>query len=211
MDMEPICYVFGAGEHFVAPPDVSSHDIIIAADGGYNYLKKFHIKPDLLIGDFDSLNGPLPENIDTTILPKEKDVTDMGAALDIGFRRGFRLFHIYGGTGGRLDHTLANIQCLARLAKLGARGFLYDKDTIITTISEGCITFPAHQRGTLSVFAHSENAIGVCEKGLKYNLNDAALKNTYPLGISNEFMGVESSVSVANGTLIIIYSSQKKL
>ncbi len=207
MNMEPICYVFGAGEHFVSPPVLNSHDIIIAADGGYNYLEKYNLKPDLLIGDFDSLKGSLPENIDTTILPKEKDDTDMGAALDMGFRRGFRIFHIYGGTGGRLDHTLANIQCLTRLAKLGARGFLYDKDTIITAISDGSITFPAHQRGTLSVFAHCETATGVYEKGLKYNLNDAALTNTYPLGISNEFRGVESSVSVANGTLIIIYSS----
>lgn len=210
MNREPICYIFGAGEHFVSPPVIKSQDFVIAADGGYDYLIKYEIKPNLLIGDFDSLKEAFPKNIDTIILPKEKNDTDMSAALHTGLEYGFRCFHIYGGTGGRLDHTLANIQCLANLAELGAKGFLYDKNTIITAISDSCITFPAHQKGTISVFAHSETAKGVYEKGLKYTLSDATLKNTYPLGVSNEFQGVKSSVSVTKGTLIIIYSTLSK-
>lgn len=129
----------------------------------------------------------------------------MIAALREGWRRGFRIFHIYGGTGGRIDHTLANIQCIANLARCGGRGYLFDRDVVITAIYNGSIAFPALSKGTVSVFCHSETATGVFERGLKYPLANATLRNTHPLGISNEFKGLPSSISVQSGTLVSIY------
>jgi thiamine pyrophosphokinase len=200
------CYIFGAGEHYNPPPSPSPPDFVIAADGGYAYLERSGIVPNLVVGDFDSLPAPPPGSANTIIvLPQEKDDTDMVAALREGWNRGFRIFHIYGGTGGRLDHTLANIQCVADLACRGGRGYLHDRDTVITAIRNTSIAFPANTHGTVSVFSHSEVSTGVYERGLKYPLTDATLRNTYPIGVSNEFTGAPSSISVVTGTLIITF------
>ncbi|MFT3985472.1 MAG: thiamine diphosphokinase [Lachnospiraceae bacterium] len=205
MSNESICILFGAGEAYGQPKAPSPGDFVIAADGGLTYALGCGITPDLVVGDFDSLKTPPDNGLNTIQLPREKDDTDMVAALYEGWQRGFRVFHIYGGTGGRLDHTLANMQCVAELASRGGRGYLFDKDTVITAIWNCIIRFSADARGTISVFSHSETAFGVNERGLKYSLVDATLYNIRPLGISNEFTGEPSSISVREGTLVIIY------
>lgn len=204
MGKKPVCFVFGAGEHY-EPPDFSAADFIIAADGGLAYLDEHKVAPGLVVGDFDSLPAPPAGGPDTVVLPQEKDDTDMVAALREGWNRGYRVFHIYGGTGGRLDHTIANIQCIASLACRGGRGYLFDRDTVITAIHDGGIAFPAGAEGIVSVFSHSDAAVGVYEKGVKYPLHNATLRSTYPLGVSNRFTGMPSSISVHSGTLIVIY------
>ena len=200
-----ICYLVGAGESYNMPFSPNPNDFVIAADGGLSYLKKYKIKVDLIIGDFDSLSEKLTADECTIVLPQEKDDTDMICAMREGFARGFKTFHIYGGAGGRLDHTLANIQLLADIAQKNCRGFLFDEDTIITAVHNSKIKFTAESKGTVSVFSHSDISTGVYENGLKYSLNDATLHNTYPVGISNEFIGTPSEISVQFGTLIIIY------
>lgn len=205
MEMKGICYIFGAGEHYEPPPVFRPDRFIIAADGGYAYLLEKGMPCDLLLGDFDSFTGTTPVGVDALRLPKEKDDTDMVAAIRAGWERGFRVFHIYGGTGGRLDHTLANIQCLGDIAGRGGRGFLYDKESVITVLREGRISFPKDARGILSAFAFTDTASGVYESGLKYALRDATLSNRYPVGVSNAFVGEASSISVREGMLIVIY------
>lgn len=202
----PVCYLFGAGEYYGPPLAIHPWDYVIAVDGGLDYLQKYHMVPDLIIGDFDSVkDAPSKEN-HVLFLPREKDNTDMAAALQEGWQRGFSTFHIFGGTGARLDHTLANIQCIVDIAGRGGRGFLHDRKTIITAISNESIVFPAEAKGVISVFCHSDVARGVSEKGLKFTLENAVMQNTEPLGISNEFTGLPSSVSVREGTLVIIYA-----
>ena len=204
MKKKSICYIFGAGDYYGAPPSFAKEGYVIAADGGYEYMKQNGIRADMLVGDFDSLEK-IPQHDNIRILPQKKDDTDMVAAIRAGWEQGCRIFHIYGGTGGRLDHTLANIQCIADLSMRGARGFLYDRDTVITAITDADIFFPAGCMGTVSVFSHSDMAIGVCVTDLKYPLHDAILYNNYPIGISNEFIGAPGSIKVRSGTLIIIY------
>ena len=199
-----ICYIFGAGERVGAPGAIGADDLVIAADGGYDYAVDEGIAVDITIGDFDSAaSRPGGENVIT--LPVEKDVTDMGAAIELGRARGYALFHIYGGTGKRLDHTLANIQCIADLAQQGARGVLFDRTTVITAIHDDAIAFPEGAAGTVSVFSHTGESTGVYERGLAYPLDDATLRNTYPLGVSNRFTGAASEIRVRRGTLIIIH------
>ena len=205
MNKNPICYLVGAGEYHGMSFSPVLGDIIIAVDGGLTHIKDSGTVPDLIVGDFDSLPEPLDPDERTVMLPKEKDDTDMAAAVLEGWMREFRVFHIYGGTGGRLDHTLANIQLLADIAERGGRGFLFDKDTVITAIHDAAITFPSTAHGTVSVFSHTDISAGVYERGLKYPLTNATLHNTHPLGISNEFTGAPGSISVESGTLIIIY------
>lgn len=208
MNQPAICYLFGAGEHFLSPPSPGPADCVIAVDGGLQYLRQHQIAPTLVVGDFDSLPFHPPEGETVITLPREKDMTDMAAALQEGWRRGYRIFHLYGGTGGRLDHTLANLQCLADVAVRGGQGFLLGRDTVLTALHQGRITFPASAQGILSVFAHTDRATGIWERGLKYPLANATLSNTNPLGVSNEFIGQPSSVSVETGVLILCYPRQ---
>ena len=199
-----ICYVAGAGTNYGLDFCPGEEDLVIAADAGLCYLETQGISADLVIGDFDSLQE-VPEHLHTIKLNPIKDDTDMLAALREGIKAGYKNFHIYCGTGGRIDHTLANIQTLAWLSENGMRGFLFDRDSIITAITNDKLCFEKISNGYLSVFAHTTKAEGVNLKGLKYELNDAVLTHTFPLGTSNEFIDRESAVSVREGTLVVVF------
>ena len=204
-----ICYIVGAGENYGIHFSPRADDLVIAADAGFQVLEQNGIKMDLVIGDFDSLPF-VPKHPDVITLKKEKDDTDMRAAVLEGIKAGYETFHIYGGTGGRIEHTIANMQLLAELSSGGKRGFLFGRDYIITALTNGTFMFPDHVSGYVSVFAHSDRAEGVWLKGLKYELQDAVLTNRYPIGVSNEFIGEVSSISVKAGTLLIVFPMEAK-
>ena len=90
----------------------AENDFVIAADAGLRYLEQDEILADLVIGDFDTLKE-IPTGANVVRLSCEKDDTDILAAVREGIKAGYAEFHIYGGTGGRIDHTLANLQVLA--------------------------------------------------------------------------------------------------
>lgn len=202
-----ICYIVGAGENYGLDFKPASNDFVIAADAGIRYLEQYNITVDLVIGDFDSLNN-IPSHPNTTVLSAEKDDTDMLAAVREGIKAGYCNFHIYCGTGGRIDHTIANLQVLAYLSQNGMRGFLFDRDNVITAITNQRIAFDKIKSGYVSVFSYSEKSEGVYLHGLKYELGNAVLTNTFPIGVSNEFIGKESSISVYSGTLLIVFPKE---
>ena len=204
IQQETRCVVLCAGRLKGKPPEVSKNDFVIAVDGGYKHAKKAKIKPNLVIGDFDSLKKPpdLPAS-KIVRLPREKDETDLLAALNYGLEKGFKNFHIYGASGGRIDHTLAAVQNLAYLASKGARGYLYTKKTVVTAINKDLKLRGV--RGIVSVFAHGGDALGVTLDGLKYKLKDAALSSGYPIGISNQPESEPVYIGLKSGTLIVAY------
>ena len=202
-----ICYIVGAGENYGLDFTPSTNDFVIAADAGIRYLDECGITANLVIGDFDSLND-MPVHPNTMTLSAEKDDTDMLAAVREGIKAGYSDFHIYCGMGGRIDHTIANLQVLTYLSENGMHGFLFGKDSVITAITNQKITFDKIPSGYVSVFSHSEKSEGVYLNGLKYELNNAILTNTFPLGVSNEFIGRESSISVGSGTLLIVFPKE---
>ena len=202
--MENICYIVGAGEDYGLDFVPKEQDLVIAADGGYRVLTEAGIRPDLVIGDFDSL-GAAPQEDQVITLPTVKDVTDTWAAIELGKERGYRRFFLYGCTGGRFEHTVANMQTAAALAQDGMECRIFDKSQIITALSGGTMTFGADKSGFLSVFSHTDRCTGVTLKGLKYELEDAQLSNTFPLGVSNEFLGKPSAVTVETGIAILIF------
>ncbi|HCX78400.1 MAG TPA: thiamine diphosphokinase [Firmicutes bacterium] len=205
-----ICYIVGAGENYGLDFTPSSEDCVIAADGGLTYIEQADLTADLVIGDFDTLRRQ-PEHPHVITLSTEKDDTDTFAAVRAGINMGCCIFHIYCGTGGRLEHTVANIQLLAYLAEKKMRGYLFDQSRIITAITNASLKFQPHPAGYISVFSHSESATGVCLKGLKYELDNATLTNTFPIGISNEFIGEESEITVGSGTLLVMFPRERKL
>lgn len=200
-----ICYCFGAGEYFGDETVKSENRFIIAVDAGYNETKRRGLTPNLIIGDFDSL-GIVPSDENVVKLPCIKDDTDMLAALKEGLKRGYEKFVIFGGSGGRLSHTLANIDTLSYLASHGAIGFICAKKEIITLVCKG-IDFDTEFKGFISVFPHGGNAC-VSEEGLKYELDKKELSADYPLGVSNEFLGKCSRITVHSGEIVIIFDKQ---
>ena len=195
--------IFGASEYFGGYA-YENGDFIIAADGGLATLERISVKPDVIIGDFDS--GEKPSGEAYILLPKEKDDTDMLAAIKIALKEKCGEIHIYGGSGGeREEHTMANIQCLSYLASIGIKPYLYCRNQTVTALCSGEIRFPARESGYISIFSHTDKCEGVTVKGLKYCLDGAELTNSFPLGISNEFIGEEAVIGVKDGILIIYY------
>lgn len=204
-----ICYIFGAGEKTDCNISLSSKDIVIAADGGFDYLEELGLRADFVLGDFDSvLSYDLPS--DSIRYPKEKDDTDMMLAARLGLEKGYTEFAIYGGLGGRLDHTLANIQVLIYLSQNGATGTLYGSTYAIRVVSDGTISFnkdiPENVPGNLcSVFSLSDVSVNVTIQGMKYEISDMTLTNSIPLGISNEFTGKKAYINVKKGTIAVLW------
>lgn len=202
--MEKLCVIFGAGEAFSPRKHFGKDDLIIAADGGYAAATAAGLDPNVVIGDFDS--GCVPETAAHVIkLNRDKDDTDMLAAVKLGLRRGYKTFVLYGGTGGRPDHTFANIATLAYLNAYDARGFLVDKSAVATVIADGDITLPKTAHGTVSVFAYGGAASGVTYKNLSYILNDVELTPDFPLGVSNATTDKPAKISVKHGSLLIYF------
>lgn len=202
--MEKICYLIGAMEPECVLFSTKKSQLVIAADGGLRHLEARGIRPDYVVGDFDSL-GCIPSEGTVIRHPVEKDDTDMMLAVKTGLRQGCRTFVLYGGLGGRMDHTYANCQTLAYLAEHGGTGWLLGGGNAVTALHNGTLHFPAACTGTISVFCTSGTASGVTLRGLYYPLTDAVLTSSFPLGVSNQFTGVPASVTAADGTLLIMW------
>lgn len=206
------CIIVGAGEFCEEFLPIRDGDFVIAADAGLAGLKRLGIVPDLAIGDFDSLSYA-PQEVASVVLPVEKDETDMGAALLEGISRGCRYFCLYGCCGGRMDHTISNVQNLARLKRrYHAHGILYGNGQQLQLLAAGeSLAFSPGCRGTIGVFAYTPEAQGVCISGLKYSLSDFRMTTDYPIGTSNSFLGEEASISVGEGMLLVAVDRQRHL
>ena len=198
------CIIIGAGD-FSAPTEINEGDLIIAADGGYDHARADDITPHLFIGDMDSLLSPLPSDLEKITFPERKDYTDMHLSYLEGKARGYREFEIYGGTGGRGDHTFANISLLLAIAEDGNLGRMITESEIYTVIKNGAISLKGKKDSYVSVFAIGGVAEGVTLKGLDYEVENVTLTPDFPLGVSNKFTGKEAEISVKNGALLVIY------
>ena len=200
--MASACFIIGAGPFYGLPVAPGPEDVVLAADGGYRHCQTAGITPDLLLGDFDSLHT-MPDFARIRRVPVEKDDTDMMLAIKEGLGRGETEFHLYGGMGGRTDHTIANLQGLLYLADHGAQGWLYGDRERFTAIRDGSITLPAREKGIVSVFCMGADSQGVTIEGGQYTVHDAVLTSSFPLGVSNHYVGNPVRVTVTQGSLLI--------
>ena len=203
------CVIFCAAEFDRLALPLSQEDFVIAADGGLRHTNGLGLTPNAILGDFDSL-GFTPEG--ANVFPVEKDDTDAMLAVRLGLNQGYREFILYGSLDGpRLDHTVANFQTLQFLADHGAFGYLVGRDTLVTVVKDGSITFPAGGSGTLSVFCMGPDAQGVTLEGLYYPLQSGTLTSGFPLGVSNHFTGAEARIAVKKGSLLVLWDRKNGL
>lgn len=212
-DGPAVCIVFGAGDYYDAPYYLPDGALVVAADGGYDHARALGVHVDIVVGDFDSSAEPRADiDAQTIALPSEKDDPDLLSALKVGWKHGAREFHIYGGLGGRVDHTISDIQQTAIVAVHGGIAYLHGDGRIVTSIHDCALEFPAHAVPStqyVSVFSHSDVSDGVTETGLKYGLTNARMGNLQVNGLSNEFVdSLPARISVEHGTLTVVFDGR---
>lgn len=187
---------------------VMNESLVICADGGYDQAIHHGIRPDVVLGDFDSVKSRdfEEQGFEVITFPAEKDATDTMLAAEEGLNRGCRLFDIYGGIGGRMDHTIANIFTLNYIAGRGGIGRLYHENNEIFILSESYLEVSRRRGWKISLLPFTERCEGVYISGVKYPLENATLKRNSTLGVSNEFVEKTAKIRVKKGSVMIILS-----
>ena len=187
----PLCVIFGAGapDFPSLPRALFKGAYIIAADGGVDNARALHVLPDLIIGDFDSLRGPLVRDLSTEVieLPHQKELSDLHAAVLAGIEEGCCRFLLLGCTGGRLDHLLANLFLLQYIRETGGEGILADSQNVVHYLDgfSGRVEMPGGF--TYVSLLPVDRSIGqVTLTGFEYPLKNARLSRADTRGISNE-------------------------
>lgn len=180
-------------------------DLLLCADSGYAAAVRYGMEPDLTLGDFDSMDEKETGSSLRIRFPVKKDDTDLRLCMKEGWKRGYREFRIGGGLGGRFDHTLANLQCLAECASLGGQGWLVDSQNRVTVLSPGEYVYPSMPGRYLSLFAFSETVDGITLQGTEWELQDAQIRQTYPIGCSNWFRDPSFTLRFTRGLLVLAF------
>ena len=186
---------------------VQPGDFVVACDAGYRNAEQLDLRPDLIVGDFDSAPQPKTEH-ETIVLPHVKDDTDTEYAAKLVSEKGFDEVLLLGGLGGRrVEHTLANLCTGLGLEQRGVRTTLLDERSRITYVMPGeTRCYPKEKYFFFSAFPMEGRAQGVCERGSYYELTDAELTASYPLGVSNEYAAGSDCITIStrSGALVVV-------
>ena len=178
-------------------------DYIVICDSGLRHLESLQVKPSLIVGDFDSHDNPHLD-VETIVLPCEKDDTDTVFAVKEAIKRGFDDFLLIGVVGARLDHTLGNVSILLYLDSIGKKGIIIDDYSEMEIVSNE----PAYIEDSYAFFSLlnvSGTAKGITIENAKYLLNNAEITCEYQYGVSNEVLpGKTAKVSILEGKLLLI-------
>ena len=178
-------------------------DYIVFCDSGLKHLEALQVKPSLIVGDFDSHDNPHLD-VETIVLPCEKDDTDTVFAVKEAIKRGFDDFLLIGVVGARLDHTLGNVSILLYLDSVGKKGIIIDDYSEMEIVSNE----PAYIEESYAFFSLiniTGTAKGITIENAKYLLNNAKITCEYQYGVSNEVLsGKTAKVSILDGKLLLI-------
>ncbi len=187
-------------------------DYVICADGGLEKAKKYGIAPDLIIGDFDSVNLSVLKqyemlNIPIEKFPSEKDSTDMELAVEFAISKGYNHIVLTGATGCRLDHTLGNIMLMERCFKIGVFITIIDNHNEMKIISDNTNLILDYKEGCyISIIPVTEFISGLSLEGFKYNLSNVNIQRGSTLCISNQIKSSKGKITLNKGTAIVFIS-----
>ena len=192
------CICVGAGDKPNKNIVKESGDLLVAVDGGWNYIDENIV--DMVVGDFDSL-GYQPDSDKVVKLEVRKDYTDMWVACQKGYELGYREFWLYGATGGRFDHTIANIQLATNLAKKGCEVVVKDNSFDLIVTSSQVVLDDMVGRN-VSVFAVDNAVVDLI--GLDYSAQNLTINNDFPIGVSNRVVQERAVVKIRRGVAVIV-------
>ena len=206
------CVIVGGadiGNYGFIREELRSDDYIVFCDSGLKHMSELHVKPDLIVGDFDSYENPHLD-VETIVLPCIKDDTDTVFAVKEAVKRGFLDFLLVGVIGARLDHSLCNVSLLLYLDSLGKTGCIIDDYSEMEIVSSKAALID-ERYSFFSLLNITGSAKGINISGAKYELTDAEISCEYQYGVSNEVTpGKTATVSVADGKLLLIKIRKEK-
>ena len=166
---------------------VQPGDFVVACDAGYRNAERLDLRPDLIVGDFDSAPQPKTEH-ETIVLPHVKDDTDTQYAAH-----------------WLLEHTLANLATGLYLAKNGVNVLLANERSELRYLVPGReLILQRRDWKYLSLFPMEGRLTGVCIRGAFYPLENAVLTADYPLGVSNEFIADTAQLQCSGGCGLVV-------
>lgn len=189
---------------------IKNAQLIISADGGAKHLRALNILPHVMMGDFDSISPEdklffKKKHVKIFTFPSKKNHTDSELCVSWALENNATDITLLGVTGSRMDHTLANIFLLKRLARLHIPGRIINKNNEIHIVTD-FIEIQGRPKDFLSIIPVTEKVTGVTLKGLEYPLKNATMEMGSSLGISNSFKGTTASVSIKKGVVIVTKS-----
>ena len=191
--------------------NLKDDDFVICADGGIRHLLKLNRLPDIWIGDFDSCRfseliskHPELEAVAVTKLNPVKDVTDTHYACMLAIEKGYKEIIVWGACGGRIDHMLSNIHLLQLINENGANAIIEDEKNTVH-LCGGSINI-VKKRKYLSIIPLDNSVIVEKTQGLLYPLENYALMRSVSMGVSNEIVSAQATISIKSGFALIVES-----
>ncbi|MBR6069465.1 MAG: thiamine diphosphokinase [Ruminococcus sp.] len=202
-----ICHIFAGGDlgNVADSRFIRERGFVICADSGYRHAKELGLHPDVIVGDFDSYSGKLPQDCEIVRTVPEKDDTDTLMAVKIAIEHGFDLICLYGALGGaRFDHAFANIQTMLYAREHGTELILVGNELVYLQ-GAGERTYPRSDgSGYFSVFALTETVKIRELRGVKYPLSGYEMKQSFPIGVSNEITDGAAFLTIESGLALVI-------
>ena len=208
------CLIVGGG---VKPKDeIINHyskecELIIGVDKGCNYLFEAKIKPHYIVGDFDSSNLNVIDEIVRQGVTKytyqcEKNFTDSEEAFELAISKDVKRITFLGATGKRFDHTLGNLGLLLKSLNAGISSEIVDDKNKMFLINKNSVIKRDDKYKYISFLAYNSRVEEFSIKGAKYNLDKYTLEIGDSRTISNEFITDEIILEISNGNILVIYS-----
>lgn len=183
-------------------------DFLVAVDGGLHHLKRLELKPDLLIGDLDSVDasdlaGIIDAGIEVQRFPPAKDQTDLELALEYVLKNDYTQIVIAYPFGDRLDHTLGSLSLLSR-PDMSGKTLSLDDGLVEARLLDGSASLTTQPGDLISLIAWGMPVDGIITKGLQYSLNNESLVPWQTRGISNIALAHSIEIDFRSGRLLII-------
>ena len=200
------CVIVGGadiGDYARVKQYLREDDAVVFCDSGLKHMEALGVKPALIVGDFDSHCNPHLD-VETIVLPCEKDDTDTVFAVKTMVQRGYDDFLLIGVIGARLDHTLGNVSILLYIDSLGKKAEIVDDYSEMQIVSKDEVSIE-DKYPFFSLLNITGCARGITIRDAKYPLDGAEITCEYQYGVSNEVLpGKTAKISVRDGKLLLI-------
>ncbi len=187
---------------------LAAGDYVICADGGARYAEKLGVRPDLLVGDFDTLSSAelrswRQKGVKILQFSKVKDYTDTQLALRKALEMGFSKIRVIAALGGRLDHTWVNVMLLALPEVQDADVRILDENQEILALT-GSVRLEGEIGEVISLIPLTQQVRGIQTTGLQYQVPQGILSLGMSMGISNVFAAPVAEIKLEEGRLLVI-------
>lgn len=188
-------------------------DCIIGIDRGLDFCYRNQIRPDYILGDFDSIDRKILDyyehqsEVPIRKYKPEKDATDTRIGLELAIKLGSSRVFLLGATGGRLDHYMGNLQSLSAARREGVEAWILDSQNALTVLDQTTVLSKKEQFGKyISFFSMSDQVEDLTLTGFKYPLYKYTMTNFDGIGVSNEIVQDHAKVEFSKGLVLMVMS-----